>query len=130
MSSSLVKVTTAGPSEVSAELKVIIAPGQAALMMLRKLPEPLSFVLVTIVGPQLTVIIAVAAGLMPAPPELVAPCTWKLKVLDGLVNSSFGVYFNPALPSAVVIKEKSVLLIWVVPSFLNNLPFVMLVILK
>jgi hypothetical protein len=77
----------------------------------------------------LTVIVAVAdPELNPAPPELVAPCTWKLKVDEALLRFAAGVNFKPALPSANVIR--SPLLIAVEPLFLNSAPLVMLVILK
>src|SRR5436309_2564165 len=102
-SSPLVRVIVAGPPAVRPEAKVIVSPGQAVLIASRKLPAPVSLVLVTTSSaPQVTVIVAVAAELRPAPPELVAPCTWKLKVLDGLVRLCAGVNFSPASPSANV----------------------------
>src|SRR6185503_8252480 len=86
--------------------KVIVAPAHAVLIIERKEPAPLSLLLVTIVGPQLTVIVAVAALLRPAPLLLVAPCTSKLPFE---VELSAGVNFRPALPS--VTETKSLLLI-------------------
>src|SRR5713226_2353189 len=62
-SSPLVSVIVAGPTEVRPAAKVIVSPGQAVLIASRKLPAPVSLVLVTTVGPQLTVIVAVAAEL-------------------------------------------------------------------
>src|SRR5437879_13817687 len=47
----------------------------------------------------LTVMVAVAKPLLrPAPAALVAPCTWKLKVVEGLNRFAAGVNLNPALP--------------------------------
>src|SRR6266550_2030295 len=107
-------------------VKVIVLPGQALLMVARREPAPLSLLLVTTVGPQLTVIVAVAV--LPPRPLLVLfkeACTWKLPAALELFA---GVNFNPALPSATVMK--SLLFICVVPSFLKSLPLVMPVILK
>src|SRR5882672_737361 len=111
---------------ISTGLNVIVLPAQAVVIVDRKDPEPLSLLFNTRVGPQLTVIVAVANP-PPSPPFalLVEACTWKLPFA---FESSAGVNFNPALPSANVMK--SLLLICVVPLFLNNVPPVMLVILK
>src|SRR5215213_10355286 len=76
----------------------------------------------------LTVMEAVAAGPRPPPLALVAPCTWKLNVLAGLDKFRAGVNRRPAPASALVIKL--LLVIGVMPSFLNSVPFVMFVILK
>src|SRR5438045_8952369 len=78
----------------------IVLPTQAVLIVARKDPEPLSLVFNTRVGPQLTVIVAVANP-PPSPPFalLVEACTWKLPFA---FESSAGVNFNPALPSANV----------------------------
>src|ERR1051326_4057054 len=75
-----------------------------------------------------TVMEAVAAGPRPAPVASVAPCTWKLNVLDGLARFRSGVNRRPAPASALVIRLLFV--IGVLPLFLNNVPFVMFVILK
>ena len=76
----------------------------------RKLPTPLSFVLVTSeVELQFTVIVAVAGVLSPLPMALVAPRTSKLKVVVGLARFRFGVNFNPAAPSAMVMAVKFVI---------------------
>ncbi len=71
----IVKTPPLNPGSLLGMLKVIVSPEQAVLIVSRKLPAPLSLVLVTTVGPQLTVIVAVAGEPKPAPPELVAPCT-------------------------------------------------------
>src|SRR5260370_1021481 len=69
----------------------------------------------------LTVVVAVGKPVLRrAPALLVAPGAWKLKDVPGLNRLAAGVNFNPALPSAKVIK--SPLLIWVVPLFLNSVP--------
>src|SRR5437588_3562889 len=81
---------------------------------------------VTIVGRQLTVIVAVANP-PPRPPFVLFSEAWTWKVPFAFEFSA-GVNFSPALPSANVMK--SLLLIWVVPSVLNNVPPVMFVILK
>jgi len=75
-----------------------------------------------------TVIVAVVAGLNPAPPELSAASTLKLKLLPGLDRFAAGLNFKPALPSATVMK--SPLLIGVVPLFLKSVPLVIELILK
>src|SRR5258707_15532253 len=108
---------------------VRVLPGQALLMIARREPAPLSLLLVTTVDPQLTVIGAVAV-LPPRPAFelLVEACTWKLNIVPGLDRLFAGVNFNPALPSAKVMK--SPLLICVVPLFLNSVPLLMPVILK
>src|ERR1700674_4056010 len=73
-----------------------------------------------------TVIVAVADPLLkPLPDESVAPWTWKLPLAK---ESAAGVNFNPALPSAKVMKLLSAMT--VVPSFLKSVPPVMLLILK
>src|ERR1700674_841454 len=73
-----------------------------------------------------TVIVAVADPLLKPPPEeSVAPWTWKLPLAK---EFAAGVNFNPALPSAKVIKLPSAMT--VVPSFWKRAPLVMLVILK
>src|SRR6266850_8169139 len=73
-----------------------------------------------------TVIVAVAAlGLNTVPTLSVEPCTWKVAFPK---EFAVGVNFNPALPSATVMKL--LLGITVVPLFLNSVPPVMLVILK
>src|SRR6266550_1451820 len=106
--------------------KVIVPPSQAWKIVSRRDPAPLSLLFVTTVGPQLTVIVAVANP-PPRPPFVLfnEACTWKLPFA---FEFSGGVNFNPALPSANVMK--SLLLICVVPLFLNNVPPVMFVILK
>src|SRR5438874_1096761 len=111
---------------ISTGLNVSVLPAQAVLIVDRKDPEPLSLLFNTRVGPQLTVIVAVAKP-PPSPPFalLVEACTWKLPFA---FESTAGVNFNPALPSAAVMK--SPLLIKVKPSCLNSAPLVMLVILK
>src|SRR5205085_9417174 len=73
----------------------------------------------------LTVIVADAALPRPPPELSVAPATWKLPLPK---KFSAGVNFKPAPPWATVMK--SPLLIVVLPSFWNNEPLVMLVILK
>src|SRR5262245_18986480 len=84
-----------------------------------------AFVTLGVSATAVTVIVAVT-GLPPTPPDaLVAASTLKEPVPK---KFAFGVNFRPALPSAKVMK--SLLLICVVPSFLNNLPLVMPVILK
>src|SRR5712691_2930630 len=75
-----------------------------------------------------TVIVAVAVPLRPLPVPSVAACTLKPKVVVGLNRFAAGVNFNPALPSAKVMK--SPLLIWVVPLFLKSEPLAIAVILK
>jgi hypothetical protein len=75
-----------------------------------------------------TMMEAVAAGPRPAPLAFVPPWTWKLNVLEGLDKFVPGVNRKPAAASALVIKLLFV--ICVAPSFLNNVPFVMFVILK
>ena len=69
-----------------------------------------------------TLIVAVAKP--PPNPALVLfrdACAWKLKVVPGLNRLAPGVNLSPALPSAKVMK--SPLLIWVLPLFLNSVPF-------
>ena len=103
---------------------VIVAPSHACRIVSRKDPAPLSLLFVTTVGPQLIVIVAVANP--PPSPAFVLfseACTWKLPFA---FEFSDGVNFSPALPSANVMK--SLLLIWVVPSFLNNVPPVLFLI--
>ena len=76
----------------------------------------------------LTVMWAVAAGPSPVPPLLASPATSNVNVLPGLNKFADGLNLSPALASAKVMKSSP--LICVVPSFLNSVPFVMLVILK
>src|SRR5882762_4655502 len=116
-------------------LKWVTSAPSAALRLMTR-PEVLCVSSLVVVGVTdgvsatvLTVIVAVAKPVLrPAPALLVAPWTWKLKVVPGLNRLAAGVNFNPALPSAKVMK--SPLLIGVVPLFLNSVPLVMLVILK
>src|SRR5947207_2131996 len=83
--------------------KVIMPPSQAWKIVSRKDPAPLSLLLVTTVGPQLIAIVAVANP-PPRPPFVLfnEACTWKLPFAFEL---SAGVNFNPALPSAKVMKS-------------------------
>src|SRR6185436_45539 len=64
----------------------------------------------------------------PASVLLKDDCTRKLKLLTGLYKFAAGVNFKPALPWANVINE--LLAIGVMPSFRNNVPLVIFVILK
>ena len=117
----ILKLVTSGPS---AGLRVMTKPDVVCVF---------SFVVALVTdgvsATVLTVIVAVAKpALKPAPAPLVAPCTWKLKVVPGLNRLAAGVNFNPALPSAKVMNE--LLGIGVVPSFLNSVPLVIAVILK
>src|SRR5438309_9248107 len=100
----------------------MVLPGQAALMIARSEPAPLLLLFETTRAPQPTVIVAVTV-LPPRPvfALLVEACTSKLKVVAGLDRLFAGVNFRPALPSAAVMK--SLLLICVVPLFLNRVPF-------
>ena len=74
------------------------------------------------VPPLLTVIVPVArAPPRPASVLFNDACTLKLNVVTGLDRPFAGVNFNPALPSATVMKL--LLGIAVVPLFLNSVPF-------
>src|ERR1041385_2880145 len=106
--------------------KVIVAPGHACRIVLRNEPAPLLLLFATTVGPQATLMVAVARPPpSPAVVLLVEACTWKL---PSAFEFSAGVNLRPALPSAKFMK--SLLLICVVPLFLNKAPPLMLVILK
>src|SRR6267154_5737918 len=78
---------------------VIVAPAHACRIVSRKDPAPLLLLFVTIVGPQPTVIVAVAGLLRPASELLNEACTWNVPFALELLA---GVNFNPAFPSATV----------------------------
>ena len=110
-----VGVPLLGPFTVTVKLTVTTAPvpdGSGS-----------SKVMVVVVDPWLTVIAPVAAALNPVPIASDDACALKL---PAAMELRAGVNFNPALPSARVIK--SLLLIAVTPSFLNRLPLAIFVI--
>src|SRR5438067_1686204 len=113
-------------------LKTVMSTPSAAFLVISK-PEDvcvssLVVALVTTGGSPTdpTVIVAVADPLLsPVPVLSIEPCTWKLPLP---LKFAVGVNFKPALPSANVMNWPFV--IGVLPSFLNSVPLVMLVILK
>src|SRR5215813_8344316 len=82
----------------------IVAPEHACKITSRNDPAPLSLPLVTTVDPQFTVIVAVAAP--PPRPPIVLFNDAPTEKLPLAVLLSAGVNFNPALPSAIVIKSR------------------------
>src|SRR5260370_1096914 len=114
----ILKCVTSAPSTA---LRVMTSPEVVCVSSL-----VVEFVTEGVSGIGVMVIVAVAArGLSTVPTASVEPCTWKL---PATIEFAVGVNFNPAPPSAAVMKL--LLLITVAPSFLNSVPPVMLVILK
>src|SRR5438034_9341655 len=61
--------------------KVIVLPGQALAMIPRREPAPMSLLLVTMVGAQLTEMVKLCGPEVSTPPKAVPPLSWSVMVM-------------------------------------------------